>query len=87
MKKLCILGVATGILLAVGVAPATFAGTPPDGGQGATDCIGWCLSHWSAPSFAPGTIDEFARAHVEGTGCKMMHGNTISEANPPTPQN
>jgi len=87
MKRLWILGLAMGILLAVGVAPVTFAGTPPDGRQGKTDCIGWCLSHWSAPSFAPGAVDEFARSHNQGTGCGMMKGNTISEASPPTPQN
>ena len=85
MKKLWILGLALGILLAVGVAPVTFAGTPPDGREGAKNCIGWCLSHWSAPAFVPGTVDAFARAHNQGTGCPMMDG-TISEADPPTPQ-
>ncbi len=85
MKKFLV-ALAIAALLAVGVAQVASAGTPPSGGDGAKNCIGWCLSHWSPPAFTPGTVDEFAIMHTNGTGCGMMHGNTISEASPPQPQ-
>jgi hypothetical protein len=82
VKKI-LLGLAMAMLLGMGVAQVAHAEVPADvGGRGYTNCIGWCVSRglWT-----PTNIDDMVQKHVDGSA-KCMYGSTISEADPPTPQ-